>query len=88
MGNYDGQQQRFKAKNQQAVLEASEVWKTDVFCIDDIVVHAHKPQILIRSGRRILYIFTVIYGHFYPDFPVLFAYLLRISSHSFQWFVS
>jgi len=54
-----------------------------VFCIDDMLVETHPEasdlhQVWQQNAVQYWYIFAITYGLFYPYFPVVFVYLLRI----------
>ena len=81
----------YMQQNQQAVLAASWVLKTDVFCIDMLVealpAVSDLPPAWQQNAIQYWYIFALTYGLFYPYFPVVFVYFLRILDEDI-WYVS
>ena len=91
MGFLANSSKEYMQQNQQAVLEASWVLKTDVFCIDMLVearpAVSDLPPAWQQNAIQYWHIFALTYGLFYPYFPVVFVYFLRVLDEDlFQWF--
>ena len=89
MGFLANSSKEYMQQNSQAVLAASWILKTDVFCIDMLVearpAVSDLPPAWQQNAIQYWYIFALTYGLFYPYFPVVFVYFLRILDEDIRY---